>query len=189
MNESFSVLSCLGRVQLFAGPWTVARQAPLSMGFSRQEYWSGLPCLPPGDLPDPGIEPTSARVFSNSGGFFTPRTTWGTPNTGSVQFSRSVMSNSLRGLPHARPLCPSLSPGVCSNSIESVMPSNHLILCRPLLLQTSVFPSDGGFSNESALRIWWAKYWRFIFSISPSREYSGLIAFRIECTHEYCNSF
>ena len=49
----------LSRVWLFATPWTVARQAPLSMGFSRQEYWSGLPCLPPGDLPDPGIEPRS----------------------------------------------------------------------------------------------------------------------------------
>ena len=46
-------------VQLFATPWTVARQAPLSMGFSTQEYWSGLPCLPPGDLPDPGTEPVS----------------------------------------------------------------------------------------------------------------------------------
>ena len=47
------------RVQLFVTPWTVARQAPLSMGFSRQEYWNGLPCPPPGDLPDPGIEPES----------------------------------------------------------------------------------------------------------------------------------
>ena len=49
----------LSRVRLFATPWTVALQAPLSMGFSRQEYWSGLPCLPPGDLPNPGIEPRS----------------------------------------------------------------------------------------------------------------------------------
>ena len=52
-----SVLSRFTRVQLFATPWTVARQAPLSMGFSRQEYWSGLPCPPPGDLPNPAIEP------------------------------------------------------------------------------------------------------------------------------------
>ena len=49
----------VSRVQIFATPWTVAHQAPLSMGFSRQEYWSGLPCSPPGNLPDPGIEPVS----------------------------------------------------------------------------------------------------------------------------------
>ena len=53
------VLSCFSHVQLFATPWIVARQAPLSMGFSRQEYWSGLPFPSPGDLPNPGIEPTS----------------------------------------------------------------------------------------------------------------------------------
>ena len=53
------VLSRFSRVQLFVMLWTVAHQAPLSMGFSRQEYWSGLPCSPPGDLPDPGIEPAS----------------------------------------------------------------------------------------------------------------------------------
>ena len=53
------VLSCFSCVQLFVTPWTVAHQAPLSMGFSRQEYWSGLPCPPPGDLPDPGIKPGS----------------------------------------------------------------------------------------------------------------------------------
>ena len=52
----------LSRVQLFATPWTVAHQAPLSKGFSRQEYWSGLPCLPPGDLPDPGIDPGSPAL-------------------------------------------------------------------------------------------------------------------------------
>ena len=56
-----------------ATPWTVARQAPLSMGFSRQEYWSGLPCPPPGELPDPGIEPMSHAL---AGGFFTTSTTW-----------------------------------------------------------------------------------------------------------------
>ena len=66
-------------------------------------------------------------------------------------------------------------------SIESVMPSNHLIiLCRPLLLLPSIFLSIRAFSNESALRIRWPKYWRFSFSISPSNEYSGLISFRID---------
>ena len=63
-------------------------------------------------------------------------------------------------------------------SIESVMPSNHLILCRPLLLLPSVFPNIRVFSSESALRIRWPKYWRF--SISPSNEYSGLISFRMD---------
>ena len=65
-------------------------------------------------------------------------------------------------------------------SVESVMPSNHLILCRPLLLLPSVFPSIKVSSNESALCIRWPKYWSFSFSISPSNEYSGLISFRID---------
>ena len=65
-------------------------------------------------------------------------------------------------------------------STESVMPSNHLILCRPLLLPPSVFPSIRVFSDESVLHIRWPKYWSFSFSISPSNEYSGLISFRID---------
>ena len=65
-------------------------------------------------------------------------------------------------------------------SIESVMPSNHLILCRPLLLSPSIFPSIRVFSSESVLRIRWPKYWSFSFSISPSNEYSGLISFRMD---------
>ena len=65
-------------------------------------------------------------------------------------------------------------------SIESVMPSNHLILCHLLLLPPSIFPSIWVFSNKSALRIRWPKYWSFSFSISPSNEYSGLIFFRVD---------
>ena len=65
-------------------------------------------------------------------------------------------------------------------SIESVMPSNHLTLCRPLLLPPSIFPSIRVFSNESVLHIRWPKYWNFSYSISPSNEYSGLISFRME---------
>ena len=65
-------------------------------------------------------------------------------------------------------------------SIESVMPSNHLILCHPLFLLPSIFASIRVFSNESALRIRWSKYWSFRFSISPFSEYSGLISFRID---------
>ena len=96
-------------------------------------------------------------------------------------FTHSVMSDSLwpHGLQNAKLPCPSPSPGACSMSIESVMPSNHLILCHPLLL-TSIFPSISVFSNELALCIRWPKYWSFNFSISPSSEYSGLISFRID---------
>ena len=65
-------------------------------------------------------------------------------------------------------------------SIESVMPSNHLILCRPLLLLPSIFPSIRVFSNESALLIRWPKYWSFSFNISPSNEHTGLVSFRMD---------
>ena len=65
-------------------------------------------------------------------------------------------------------------------SIESAIPSNHLILCRPLLLSPSIFPSIRVFSNDSVLHIRWPKYWSFSFSISPSNEYSGLISFRTD---------
>ena len=65
-------------------------------------------------------------------------------------------------------------------SIESVMPSSHLIFCRPLLLLPSIFPSIRVFSNESVLHSRWAKYWSFSFSVSPSNQYSGLISFRMD---------
>ena len=100
-----------------------------------------------------------------------------------VVFSHSVLSNSLwpHGLQHCKLSCPSPTPRACSNSCpESVMPSNHLILCHPLLFPPSIFPSIKIFSSESALCIRWPKYWRFSFSISRSNEYSGLISFRID---------
>ena len=100
------IVQSLSRVQLFATPWTAARQASLSI--------------------------------TNSWSFF-------------------------------KLLC-----------IESVMPSNHLILCHPLLLLPLIFPSIRVFSNESALHIRWPNYWTFSFSISPSNEYSGFISFRME---------
>ena len=94
------------------------------------------------------------------------------------------MSDSLRprGLQHARLTCPSPTPRAYSKlmSIESVMPSNHLILCCPLLLPPSIFPSIRVFSNESVLCIRWTKYWSFSLSISPSNEYSGLISIRMD---------
>ena len=102
-----------------------------------------------------------------------------------IQFSsvaKSCLTLQPHGLQHARPPCPLPTPGVYSNSmsIESVMPSNHLILCRPLLLLPSIFPSIRVFSNESALCIRWPKYWSLSFSITPSKAYSGLISFRID---------
>ena len=70
-GECCDVLSHFSHVRLFATPWTVAHQAPLSMGFSRQEYWSGLPLSRPGHLPNPGIQPMSLKSPALAGGFFT----------------------------------------------------------------------------------------------------------------------
>ena len=100
----------------------------------------------------------------------------------SVQFSCSVMSNSVTTWTAARQTSLSITISrilLKLMSIESVMPSNHLILCCPLLLPPSIFPSIRIFSNESALYIRWLKYWSFSFNISPSNEYSGLISFRM----------
>ena len=101
-----------------------------------------------------------------------------------VQFNHSVVSDSLRlhGLQHTRlPLSFTISQSLLKPvSIELMMPSNHLVLCHPLLLLPSMFPSIEVFSNESALCIRWPKYWRFSFSISPSSEYSQFISFRID---------
>ena len=102
------------------------------------------------------------------------------------QFICSVMSDSLwpRELQHARPRCPSRTPRARSSpklmSIESVMPSNYLILCRPLLLLPRIPPSIRVFSNESALHMRWPKYGSFSLSISPSDEHPGLISFRMD---------
>ena len=101
----------------------------------------------------------------------------------SVQFSRSVVSDSLRPheSQHTRPPCPSPTPGVHSNScIKSVMPSSHLILYRPLLLLPPIPPRIRVFSNESTLHMRWLKYWSFSFSIIPSKEIPGLISFRMD---------
>ena len=92
------------------------------------------------------------------------------------------MSDSLRPheSQHARPPCPSPTPRAHPNmSIESVMPSSHLILCRPLLLLPPIPPSNS-LSNESTLRMRWPKYWSFSVSIIPSNEHPGLISFRID---------
>ena len=101
----------------------------------------------------------------------------------SVQFSRSVVSDSLRPheSQHARPLSITNSrSSLRLTSIESVMPSSHLILCHPLLLLPPIPPSIRVFSNESTLHMRWPKYWSLSFSIIPSKEIPGLISFRMD---------
>ena len=123
-------------------PMDCSPQAPLSMEFSRQGYRSGLPCPPPGDLPDPGIEPASLRSPA-----------LGADSLPLASLGKFTISQSLLKL----------------MSIESMMPSNHLILCHPVLLLPSVFPSIRVFSHESALPIRWPKYCSFSFNISPCK--------------------
>ena len=101
-------------------------------------------------------------------------------------FSHSVVFDSFR--PHGLHRAHQASLSITNSwsllkplSIESVMPSSHLILCHPLLLPPSIFPSIRVFSNESVLCIRWPKYWSFSFSISPFNEHSGLISFRMDC--------
>ena len=101
----------------------------------------------------------------------------------SVQFSISVVSNSATPWTTARQASLSITNSQSLpklKSTESVMPSNHLILCHPLLLLPSIIPNMRVFSNESALRIRWPKYWSFSFNISPSNEHPGLISFRMD---------
>ena len=98
-------------------------------------------------------------------------------------FIRSVTPNSLRPwtVAHQASLSFTVSWSLLKLlSIDLIKQSNHFILCHPLLLQPSIFPSIRVFSNESVLRIRWPKYWSFSFSISPSKEYSGFISFRID---------
>ena len=188
------VLSRFSHVHLFVTLWTIAHQTPLSRGFSRQEYWGGLPWPPPGDLPNPRIEPASLMSPALAGRLFMTSATWAVLSTspvfsfnpkaslrcgcyfychfadnktetekgkilclsshGSVQFNRSVISDSATPWIAARQA--SLSS---TNSqsllmpIELVMPSSHLILCRPLLLLPPIPPSIRVFSNESTLCI------------------------------------
>ena len=91
------MLSSFSRVQLFATPWTVARQAPLSMGFSRQEYRNGLPCPPPGDLPNAEIKPLSLMSPAVAGRFFTTSATWEAPSQWDVTLKEQGWICSFRG--------------------------------------------------------------------------------------------
>ena len=133
-----------------------------------------------GIFPTQGLNPHPLKSPALAVGFLIPSATQ--EALSSVQFSHLVVSDSLR--PHAARLA-SLSitnsqnlPKLMSN--ESVMSSNHLILCCPLLLLPSIFPNIRVFSNELTLRIRWPKYWNFSFNISLSNEHSGLISFRMD---------
>ena len=158
-------------------PWTVAWQAPLSLGFPRQEYWKGMPFPSPADLPNPGIEPVSPAL---AGKFFTQ--SYQQSPCVCVLFHCSVMSDSLR--PHGLQHSPCSSPTLraCSNSCPLSW------WCHPTVSSSgvpfssclqSIPASIRVFSTEVALRIRWPKYRNFSFSISPSSEYSGLISFKI----------
>ena len=157
--------------------WTVAHQLPLSMGFSRQEYWSGLPFPSPGDLPDPVIKLWSPALQADS----LPSEPTGKPS--SVQFSSvsqwcltlsNTMDCSTPGFPvhHHLPELAQTHFHQLGNAIQSSHP-----LSSPSS-PASIFPSIRVFSNESILYIWWPEYWSFSFSISLFNEYSGLICFR-----------
>ena len=126
------------------------------------------------------IETDVSKVFLQNCSFLGSKM-----DVGSVQFSSVGHRDQIFATPWTAERQASLS--ITSSwsllkliSIESVMPSNHLILCRPLLLLPSIFTSIRVFSNESVLRIRWPKYWSFSLSISPSNEYSGLISFRMD---------
>ena len=182
------MLSCFSCVRLFATLWTVAHPASLYMRFSRQEYWSGLPCPSLRDLPNPGINQPLLRLQHWQAGSL-PLALLGKPSDlrKLYQFSSFHLLNCVQVF--ATPCTAARQASLSITNfqsliklmfIESVMPSNHFILCRLLLLLPSVFLSSKVFSNYSVLCIRWPKYWRFSFRISPSNEYSGLISFRID---------
>ena len=98
------MLSYLSHVQLFATPWTVVHQAPLSMGFSRQEYWSGLPFPTPEDLPNPGIKPTSLMSPALASRLLTASLTWEAPVSHKDTYIPSLLNLPPTHLPHPTPL-------------------------------------------------------------------------------------
>ena len=161
----FHEVKSLSRIQLFVTPWTVAYHAPPSMGFSRQEYQSGLPFPSPDGLPNPGIEPGSPAL--------------------SVQFSSLAqlcptlwdpMNRSTPSLPVHHHL-PEFTQNHIHRVRDAIQPSHSL--SSPLLLPP-IPPSIRVFSNESTLCMKWPKYWSFSFSIIPSKEISRLISFRMD---------
>ena len=149
----------------------------------------GLPFPTPGNIPDPWIKPVSLESPALAGYSLSLNHLGSQRSISSVQLShvRLFVTHGLQ-LPCSLP-CPSLQASLSITnfqsllklmSIELVMPSSNLILCRPLLLLSSILLIIRVFSNESALRIRWPKYWSFSFNISLSNEYSGLISFRMD---------
>ena len=150
------------------------------MGILQTRILSLLPCPPPRDHPNPGIELRCPALQADS--LVSEPVRKPTQNFSSVQ---SLSHVRLFATPWIVTRQASLSitnswSSLRLMSIESVMPSHHLIPYRPLLLLPSMFPSIRVFSNESVLRMRWPKYWSFSFNISPSNEYSGLISFRMD---------
>ena len=169
----------LSHIQLFCDPMDCSPPGSTVHGFlqARILEWVGISSSRGSSRPRDGTH--FSCVSCTAGGFFTaePLTKlssvqllscvqlFATPWTAARQASLSITNSQIL---------------LKLMSIESVMPSNHLILCHPLLLPPSNFPSIRVFSNESVPRIRWPKYWSFSFSISPSNEYSGLISFRMD---------
>ena len=204
--KKWNKVKSLSRVRLFVTPWTVAYQAPPSMGFSRQKCWSGLPFPSPRDLPNPGIEPGSPTFQAKALPYEPP----GKPTTQIWNWEQTMpqiwLHYSLKYLIYISFLvsfkfnsvaqsCLTLcDPIDCS---KPGLPVHHQL---PELAQTHVHwvsdaiqpsyplssPSPPAFNlsqhqgNESVLHIRWPKYWSFNFSISPSTEYSGLTSFRMD---------
>ena len=125
------MLSLFSRVQLFVMPWTAIRQAPLSMGFSRQEYWIGLPCSPPGVLLDPGIKPESLMSPALADRFFTPRATWGTTCCVLCLVTQSCPT-----------LCDPVDSSPPGSSVHGVSPGKNTGVGRRALLH-GIFPTQG----------------------------------------------
>ena len=154
-------MEALSHLQPSATPWTAAYQAPPSMGFSRREYWSGVPRYILSSRGWPNGHSHDAAVIS------------------SVQFSLSVVSDFVTPWTAACQASLSVTNSwslLKFMSIELMMPSSHLILCHPLLLQPSMFPSIRVFSNESVLCIRWPKHWSSINMPLLSRQSSYICA-------------
>ena len=162
----------------FATPWTVACQAPLSMGFPRQEYWRWLPFPSPGDL----LHQWSNPCLLLGRQILYHWATWEAQFCISVQFSCLVVSDSFRphGLQHTRLPCTSPTPRAYSNSCPSSWWCHPTISSPILPFSSHLQSSIRVFSDKSVLPIRWPKHWSFSFSISPFSEYSGLISFGID---------
>ena len=179
------------------GLWPSRLLCPWDYPWTRIQEWVAISFS--WDLPDPGIKPTSLHLLNwradslplqHLGSHRPPKFILDFLIQGTIEI---ILISSVQLLSHVRLFVtpwtaahhPSLSITNSGSllklmSIKSVMPSNHLIVCHPLLLLPSIFPRIRVFSNESLLLIKWPKYWSFRFSVSPSHEYSGLISFRID---------